>query len=74
MVSFFLLIAAYLTYGKWLAGKFKLDDNIKTPAHRLRDEGDYMPAKAPVVLGHHFASIAGAVYCFSFLPGPPLRL
>jgi carbon starvation protein len=60
IISFFLLIAAYLTYGKWLAGKFKLDNNIETPAHRLRDEGDYVPAKAPVVLGHHFASIAGA--------------
>lgn len=60
VLSMFLLSLAYVYYGRWLCKKFGLDDNIITPAHRLRDDGDYVPAKAPVLLGHHFASIAGA--------------
>ena len=31
-----------------------------TPAHRMEDGVDYVPAKAPVLMGHHFSSIAGA--------------
>lgn len=58
--SLFLLGMAYIFYGRWVARKFGIDDSIITPAHRLRDDGDYMPARAPVLLGHHFASIAGA--------------
>jgi carbon starvation protein len=60
VISLILLILAYVTYGRWLAKRFGLDNTVLTPAHRLRDEGDYVPAKAPVLLGHHFASIAGA--------------
>lgn len=60
LVSLFLLVFAYVLYGRWLSKKFKIDDALITPAHRLRDDGDYMPAPAPVLLGHHFASIAGA--------------
>lgn len=32
----------------------------ETPAHTLEDGVDYVPAKAPVLMGHHFSSIAGA--------------
>ncbi len=53
-------IVAYATYGAWLAKKWGVDASIKTPAHTMTDGVDYVPAKAPVVLGHHFASIAGA--------------
>jgi len=60
LASLFLLIAAYALYGRWVAKKFGVDDTLLTPAHRLRDDGDYVPARAPVLLGHHFASIAGA--------------
>ena len=60
IVSLMLLILAYIFYGRWLSIKFGLNDSIATPAHRLRDDVDYVPAKAPVLLGHHFASIAGA--------------
>lgn len=37
-----------------------IDPKKKTPAHTMTDGVDYVPAKAPVLLGHHFSSIAGA--------------
>ena len=52
---------AYVVYGGFLKKKvFQLDDNKKTPAHTMKDGVDYVPAPAPVLLGHHFSSIAGA--------------
>lgn len=54
------LLAGYVTYGKWLAKQWGIDETKTTPAHLLRDGKDYVPAKAPVLLGHHFSSIAGA--------------
>jgi carbon starvation protein len=53
-------IIAYATYGRYLAKKWGIDPSKETPAHRLNDGVDYVPAKAPVLLGHHFSSIAGA--------------
>lgn len=53
-------ILAYKFYGVFLIRKFKVDDSNPTPSHTLYDGVDYVPAKAPVLLGHHFASIAGA--------------
>jgi len=50
----------YLLYGRFVTRKYGLDPNRKTPAHTKRDEVDYIPTKAPVLMGHHFASIAGA--------------
>lgn len=55
-----IFLAAYLFYGSWLAKKWGFDPSRKTPAHELYDGIDYAPAKAPVLLGHHFSSIAGA--------------
>ena len=54
------LIVGYVTYGKWLAQQWGIDENRVTPAHELEDGNDYVPAKAPVLMGHHFSSIAGA--------------
>ncbi len=53
-------VAAYFTWGSYVARIFGLDNSRPTPAHTLRDGVDYEPAAAPVVVGHHFASIAGA--------------
>jgi len=50
----------YLLYGRFITRKYGLDPNRKTPAHTKRDDVDYVPTKAPVLMGHHFASIAGA--------------
>ena len=55
-----IFVIAYLTYGRWLAKQWGIDPTRKTPANELEDGVDYVPAKAPVLLGHHFASIAGA--------------
>lgn len=60
IVSAVILLAAYLIYGRWLAKKWGIDPNAKTPAQELEDGVDYVPAKAGVVFGHQFASIAGA--------------
>ncbi len=58
--SFVIFLLAYVVYGRWLAKKWGIDPNAKTPAHYLKDNVDYVPAKRSVVFGHQFASIAGA--------------
>ena len=55
-----ILFVGYVTYGKWLADQWGIDEKRITPSHELEDGVDYVPAKAPVLLGHHFSSIAGA--------------
>jgi len=54
------LLLGYIFYGKWLAKQWGIDPSRPTPAHTMTDGLDYVPAKAPVLLGHHFSSIAGA--------------
>ncbi len=51
---------AYLIYGRYLARLFLIDPDRITPAYQKNDGVDYVPAKFPVLFGHHFASIAGA--------------
>lgn len=60
LVGIAVLVVAYLTYGRWLAKQWGVDPSRSTPAHEMEDGMDYVPAKAPVLLGHHFSSIAGA--------------
>ncbi len=55
-----ILVAAYFIYGRYISRKLKISNTNITPAHTLEDGVDYIPSKVPVVLGHHFASIAGA--------------
>ena len=59
-ISIIVLILGYLSYGRWLAGKWGVDPSRKTPAHTECDGVDFVPAKPSVLLGHHFSSIAGA--------------
>ena len=54
------LVVGYIFYGGWLAKKWGVDNSRPTPAHTMEDGKDYCPAKAPVLMGHHFSSIAGA--------------
>lgn len=55
------LVCGYIFYGGWLCKQWGVGEgNKKTPAHELEDGVDYVPAKAPVLMGHHFSSIAGA--------------
>lgn len=60
LIALMAYFIAYFFYGKALIKKYNVDDNKPTPAHIMADGIDYVPAKAPVLLGHHFASIAGA--------------
>ncbi len=60
-ISIFLL--GFRFYGKFIAAKvMALDDSRATPAERLRDSHDFEPTNKWILLGHHFAAIAG--------PGP----
>lgn len=60
LVGIAVLVLGYVFYGKWLAEQWGVDASKTTPAHELEDGNDYVPAKAPVLMGHHFSSIAGA--------------
>ena len=51
---------AYRIYGSWIARKLGLDDEHAVPSEFMYDGTDYVPAKTPVLFGHHFSSIAGA--------------
>jgi carbon starvation protein len=53
-------VAGYIFYGRFISRRLGIDPTRQTPAHTMRDNVDYVPAKTPVLLGHHFASIAGA--------------
>ena len=51
----------YVCYGGWLCKPWGGGESkTETPAHTMEDGVDYVPAKAPVLMGHHFSSIAGA--------------
>ncbi|MEU6840671.1 carbon starvation CstA family protein [Streptomyces sp. NPDC046716] len=52
---------AYRFYAKFIARKvLKVDAKRATPAERLNDGMDFHPTDRRVLLGHHFAAIAGA--------------
>jgi len=51
---------AYKVHGAYMSRVYNLDDGNKTPAETMYDGIDYCPAHPAVLIGHHFASIAGA--------------
>src|SRR6202142_617811 len=56
-------MVAYRFYSKFIAAKvLGLDETRATPAERLEDGKDFVPTNKWVLIGHHFAAIAG--------PGP----
>jgi carbon starvation protein len=56
-------LVGYRFYSRFVALKvLELDDRRATPAERLENGRDFVPTNKWVVLGHHFAAIAG--------PGP----
>ena len=56
-------ILGFRFYAKFIAAKvMALDDRRATPGERLRDGHDFEPTNKWILLGHHFAAIAG--------PGP----
>ncbi|MFP3090266.1 carbon starvation protein A [Treponema sp. TIM-1] len=60
IISAVVLLLAYVFYGRWLARKWGIDPQKKTPAHEFQDGVDYVPTPPSIVFGHEFASIAGA--------------
>ena len=54
------LAVGYVVYGRFLTRRLGVDPSQPTPANATCDRRDYVAARAPVLFGHHFSSIAGA--------------
>jgi carbon starvation protein len=72
------LTLAYRYYGAFIRAKvLAIDETRVTPSVRLNDDRDYVPTNKWIVMGHHFAAIAGAgpligpvlAAQFGYLPG-----
>ncbi len=72
------LVLGYRFYGAFIAAKvLALDETRKVPSELYNDGKDYVPTNKLVLLGHHFAAIAGAgpligpvlAAQFGYLPG-----
>lgn len=61
LIGLVIYALGYLFYSRFLAHKiFNINDSITMPSHGLRDDKDFLPTNKHVLLGHHYASIAGA--------------
>ncbi|HJA94445.1 MAG TPA: carbon starvation protein A [Candidatus Eisenbergiella merdipullorum] len=60
LIGIVALGAGYVFYGGWLAKKWGIDPNAKTPAYTHEDGQDYVPSSRFTVFSHQFSSIAGA--------------
>lgn len=60
LIAVVLYLFAYRLYGGFLIKRLEVNNSKPTPSHTMNDGVDYYPAKSPILLGHHFASIAGA--------------
>lgn len=60
LIALVMYVAAFKLYGGFITKRLEVNDSKVTPSHTMYDGVDYCPAKSPVLLGHHFASIAGA--------------
>ena len=54
------LLIGYFGYGRWVAKQFRLDDTRETPANKINDGEDFVPAKRFYLFGQHFSAIAAA--------------
>jgi carbon starvation protein len=50
----------YRFYARFIEKRLQISDKKKTPAVKYKDNIDFSPAKKSLLMGHHFASIAGA--------------
>jgi carbon starvation protein len=78
IIGALILILGYRFYGAFIAAKvLALDETRKVPSEAYNDGKDYVPTNKWVLLGHHFAAIAGAgpligpvlAAQFGYLPG-----
>jgi len=78
IIGALILVLGYRFYGAFIAAKvLVLDETRKVPSEIYNDGKDYVPTNKLVLLGHHFAAIAGAgpligpvlAAQFGYLPG-----
>ncbi|MFA5008282.1 MAG: carbon starvation CstA family protein [Candidatus Omnitrophota bacterium] len=55
-----IFLIAYIFYGRFLAGIITLNNDLPTPACKINDGVDYVPARHTLLLGQHFSAIAAA--------------
>jgi carbon starvation protein len=55
-----LLVLGYRFYGRLIARQYALGSTTDTPAHRHRDDIDFVPTKPAYLFGQHFSAIAAA--------------
>jgi len=60
LVVIVIFLASYLFYGRFLFKQMRLNDSRPTPACRLNDGVDFVPAKPALLLGQHFSAISAA--------------
>ncbi len=60
LIALIWLYLGYKIYGRWIEKRLRVNDKFKTPAYTNKDKTDFSPAKKTFLIGHHFASIAGA--------------
>jgi carbon starvation protein len=60
-VAFLIILGlAYRIYGRWVARQLSIDDSRVTPAHRQRDDMDFVPTRPFYLFAQHFSAIAAA--------------
>lgn len=78
IIGALVLMIGYRLYGSFIAAKvLALDETRQVPSEVFNDGKDYVPTNKWVLLGHHFAAIAGAgpligpvlAAQFGYLPG-----
>jgi carbon starvation protein len=60
LIAIVWLIVGYRFYGRFIEKRLKISDKNKTPASTKKESVDFSASSKPFLLGHHFASIAGA--------------
>ncbi len=60
LLSLAALVAGYLTWGRFIARSWRLDDSRPTPAVTKQDGKDFVPTRRFYLLGQHFSAIAAA--------------
>ncbi|MEX0920593.1 MAG: carbon starvation protein A [Candidatus Pacearchaeota archaeon] len=60
VIAFVWFFIGYRFYGRFIEKRLKISDKNKTPATTQKEDIDYSPSTKPFLVGHHFASIAGA--------------
>src|SRR3989338_2491916 len=60
ILSIVLLTIGYLTYGNFLSKHLRLQNTTPTPAHRFRNETDFIPTDKFYLLSQHLSAIAAA--------------